>query len=436
MILQHDYPAGYHPLPMEYRTHLFLFGQENARFKCILENLDWTPGLDLWTGPLDWTLGLDIGRIGDLNNDRDIRDQNNNEKEIFDESEFLDFDDDVKDPDFIPPKKKNKKSKHSAVNKINYSVTRNSTGKPGCIPLPVSCSLTCDETLTSDSSNFGDNETEFDESDSTDDYTLPSRIMDPEEMFIKQLPQTSHEKSSNPSHSIETLTAIDSVTDDSVRSQETVAIDQDHSQNTLEEQHHLLDVDHEEVIPDLDAENLRNMIEQSTNITKVKNKQLRMKGLKYKGVKRNEDGRKHFSEDRSERILVQSKCSRRCEKKVGGRRCSEINQTSRESIFRFFWRNMDWKQKKVYVMNQVDKCSVKRAKDHRKKVTYRYFLKLNDQRVPVCREMFLSTLGISEKMMYQWVQSSESGVPASVDLEGLPDANGHGQRRRHMHENI
>ena len=190
--------------------------------------------------------------------------------------------------------------------------------------------------------------------------------------------------------------------------------------------------DHEEVVGvfEDDKDQLRKSIESSTNITKLKNKRLRMTGLQYKGVKKDESGQKHYSENRNERILSESNCSRKCEKKVGGRRCSDINQATRESIFKLFWRNMDWKQKKVYVVNLVDKCAVKRRTTERarKKVSYKYFLKLNDERVQVCKEMFLSTLGLNEKMVYQWLETGESGVPTDVNIEGLPDKSGRGGR--------
>ena len=51
------------------------------------------------------------GQVSDTNNEQDtIRDENNNEKDLLDESDFYYFDDDVKDPDFVPPNKRKRQA--------------------------------------------------------------------------------------------------------------------------------------------------------------------------------------------------------------------------------------------------------------------------------------------------------------------------------------
>ena len=46
-------------------------------------------------------------------------------------------------------------------------------------------------------------------------------------------------------------------------------------------------------------------------------------------------------------------------------------------------------------------------------MTHKYFLKINDERVLVCHDMFLSTLGLNEKMVYLWIKAAESGIPTN-----------------------
>ncbi|WAQ99031.1 hypothetical protein MAR_023404, partial [Mya arenaria] len=55
-----------------------------------------------------------------------------------------------------------------------------------------------------------------------------------------------------------------------------------------------------------------------------------------------------------------SKCSKRCEKRAGGKRCVDVDADSRKMIFTHFWRIMDWKAKRVYVLSHVDKQDVAR----------------------------------------------------------------------------
>ena len=42
-----------------------------------------------------------------------------------------------------------------------------------------------------------------------------------------------------------------------------------------------------------------------------------MSGLKYKSVKKGDDGKRHYCKEREERTLEQSKCQVRCEKRQG-----------------------------------------------------------------------------------------------------------------------
>lgn len=89
------------------------------------------------------------------------------------------------------------------------------------------------------------------------------------------------------------------------------------------------------------------------------------------------------------------------------RHCSLFSKDERSIVFERFWK-MNWSQKKAYVCNLV-KIDVKKtntAVKSRRSHTPTYFLmKANGREYQVCRNMFLSTLGIKEKMMRYWVNS-------------------------------
>lgn len=65
--------------------------------------------------------------------------------------------------------------------------------------------------------------------------------------------------------------------------------------------------------------------------------------------------------------------------------------------------------KKVYASNLIERINRKRiyVENSRRSVTKLFYLINNAVRVQVCQQMFLSTLGISEKMLRLWVDSSD-----------------------------
>lgn len=140
---------------------------------------------------------------------------------------------------------------------------------------------------------------------------------------------------------------------------------------------------------------------------------MRESGLKYTGQKANEQGKKPYSVERGERILESSKCSKRCELQKKGRHCVLVSENTLKEIFSQFWYNMNWDQKKVYVLGLIERKETASSTTNQsgRNFTYTYFLRVNDERVQVCKEMFLSTLGLHEKMVYKWIGKAKVGVP-------------------------
>lgn len=345
-------------------------------------------------------------------------DENNNTDEL------TDLDDVVQDPDYLPPKKKRKH--HTNILQ----------------------SLVCNESLSSDSDSddffeHQDNNGSTN-SDSTDDCTIPLKVMNPKELFF-ETPDLDNRQANESIHSTcrETRTVeISQINNMNTKSSysETPNVDSAQTANeTLESAPNetpntIHDVDHIEEVNTLErhetvTESDRHVESDNTdskilnlvvNASKrKKNEVLRMTGLQYAGRKRDNDGKMRYIQEKSERILTETQCSKRCRKRAGGRRCLDIDENSRKAIIKQFWRTMDWKEKRVYVMSLVDKHDVAQRttsrQDSRRKYSYVYHLKVNGERLMVCKEMFLSTLGLNEKMVYNWILSDtpeqRTGIP-------------------------
>ena len=136
------------------------------------------------------------------------------------------------------------------------------------------------------------------------------------------------------------------------------------------------------------------------------NRRLRMQGNKYEGLKKDENGA-YKKLQRSERSLGPRGCSKRCQKSCKSRHCYNFTDSDRKEIFDAFWKDMDWNQKQMYVASLVDKGDVKEQKkecESRRNASFVYHLRNDQGKQQVCRNMFLSTLGIGEQSVYEWLK--------------------------------
>ena len=292
------------------------------------------------------------------------------ENTVTDDYEDIDYDDEVRDPDWKPPEPKKKR----------YTV------------LP-SCSS-------------------FLENNNSDDDLIPTNVKDPN--LVTSDPIFNRSISVNLEFD-EKETEVDSIPDNTgENSINSTVVNEEIVQDAVEN----LDVDHEEVVDanDVHIHTLTQKIDQSAKTQKERNKRRRMAGLKYMGVKSNEHGKKTFNEERQERILKPSKCTKWCNKEKDGRQCKRVSEDNRRDIFSKFWQNMNWEEKRVYVLGLIEKSRVSRrtvdkGENSRRQFSLKYFLRVGEQRILVCKDMFLSTLGLHEKMVYKWVNAADSGVP-------------------------
>ena len=163
--------------------------------------------------------------------------------------------------------------------------------------------------------------------------------------------------------------------------------------------------------------------DQSHTWKRNSNKQNRMLGKAYKGVKKQRVGDKILYKQtahKCERALG-AMCRGKCRKK-----CTLLTQKNRQTIFDAFW-NMNWQQKQIYLTNLVD-C------DHHNyaRAVKHYHLKISDsERIPVCKEMFMNTFNIREKQLRNWVSNSAGLKGMYPKPERQPQKNNKSSKKKH-----
>ena len=89
--------------------------------------------------------------------------------------------------------------------------------------------------------------------------------------------------------------------------------------------------------------------------------------------------------------------------------CNEVPESKRKEIFQYFWKKLDWKERRIYVQSLVEVTDVKRRRAEteedgpRKNASTFCHLVVDGRRTRVCQTMFLSTLGISQWNLLKWV---------------------------------
>lgn len=108
----------------------------------------------------------------------------------------------------------------------------------------------------------------------------------------------------------------------------------------------------------------------------------------------------------------------RCSPQNKSRRCRAFTENDREAIFMTFWRNLKtWREKRVWIATLVlqsrpdDLRHRQVALKSRRSVTFRYHLKTKAKILPVCKTMFLNTVGVTQKLVYRAVSILDSSKP-------------------------
>lgn len=112
------------------------------------------------------------------------------------------------------------------------------------------------------------------------------------------------------------------------------------------------------------------------------------------------------------------KCSSEFCKNSSTRHCYEFSEKLREEIFNFFWQQLNWNERKIYVCDLIKLYAPKQnctAAAHTVS-SLNYFLRANGTAKSVCKKMFINSIGIGENTLRQWmghVQRKES-VPVKI----------------------
>ena len=93
------------------------------------------------------------------------------------------------------------------------------------------------------------------------------------------------------------------------------------------------------------------------------------------------------------------------------RHCQTVSAEARQANYDSFWAMSSWDDRKVLVKSLVHATEIKQksgGQNSRRKRSYNYFLKVNDQSIQVCATMFCSTLGISKRTILSWLAPAEA----------------------------
>lgn len=152
--------------------------------------------------------------------------------------------------------------------------------------------------------------------------------------------------------------------------------------------------------------------------SRQKTKARRMTGQDYIGYTRNKEGEISHNKERDARKMGPSCNSVKC-LKYKNRFCNSISEEQRKVIFKKFWEEMSWDQKKIYVtgLMEVKPTGRKYVENSRRNITYNYFLKIGNERKQVCKAMFLSTMGLREWMVTNWCQKTVSGILPAAEVQ-------------------
>lgn len=142
-----------------------------------------------------------------------------------------------------------------------------------------------------------------------------------------------------------------------------------------------------------------------------KKKRKREKGEEYFG-KRKVDSKWIYDVKREKRE-IQPHCNCKLSLKNSALKCRLFSEPERLNIFRNFWANMTWAERKIYVSFLVDLKDIKRPRNRvnetsRRAQTLIYYMKREKERVRVCKQMFLNTHNVKENMVLDWLQKDKN----------------------------
>lgn len=139
-------------------------------------------------------------------------------------------------------------------------------------------------------------------------------------------------------------------------------------------------------------------------------KRKREKGEEYFGKKK-VDGKWTYNIKR-EKKKIQPPCNCKLSLKYPTLKCRSFSELERINIFTRFWSKMTWAEKKVYISLLMNFKDVNRPRNRINETSRRsqslvYYMKRGEERVRVCKQMFLNTHSMKEKMILDWLRKNK-----------------------------
>ncbi|CAH1963625.1 unnamed protein product [Acanthoscelides obtectus] len=142
---------------------------------------------------------------------------------------------------------------------------------------------------------------------------------------------------------------------------------------------------------------------------KIRNQANREKGLAYKG-KMKVFGKWKYDIPRNKKMLS-NVCDCKITTKSSKIECRKLTQENREYIFNIFWNHMHWQERKIYIQSLVEIENVKRRRganeNSRRNYSLKYYLKVENKELRVCKKMFLNTMSMKESTVLNWTKSDK-----------------------------
>lgn len=104
--------------------------------------------------------------------------------------------------------------------------------------------------------------------------------------------------------------------------------------------------------------------------------------------------------------------------------CYKLSEQDRNVIFHKFWKEMDWNQRKTFVNLSVENSRPKRHRNRsvenesRRQFSSKYYLQKGIDKIRVCKQMFLNTICMGERMVNIW-KYAENGPVQQVEDEDV-----------------
>ncbi|KAL3995807.1 RISC-loading complex subunit TARBP2 [Sarotherodon galilaeus] len=143
-------------------------------------------------------------------------------------------------------------------------------------------------------------------------------------------------------------------------------------------------------------------------------KEKRLKGENYKNT---------MGQERPPKAMGPPCTSQHCFKSTT-RSCELLTEVERRGIFNNFWSMPSWETRKVYIQTVVENVPIKQKKggvDSRRTTSLLYHLQLSDRcKIPVCKNLFCSTLGIALRTIGSWLTA---GMKPNTHTQPNPKIN-------------